>query len=60
MGSGLIEVSDIGLEDVGKLLLVQDDYVIEALSAHAPPEAFTAAIGSQMARTKPWELSDEV
>ena len=46
MGSCLIEVGDIGLEDAGELLLMQDEQVIEALTTHAPQEALTVRIGA--------------
>ena len=46
MGTSLIEVGDIGLEDAGELLLVQDEQMIETLSTYAPQEALTVRVGA--------------
>src|SRR5262249_48291936 len=46
MGSCLVEVAHIGIEDVLKLLLLIDQQVIEAFLPHAPHEAFADRIGS--------------
>ena len=56
MGASLIEMGDISVEDTSELLLVQDEQVIEALPAHTPQEAFTAAIGSRSAEGCSQEL----
>ncbi len=45
MGTSVIEVGDIGLEDAGELLLVQDQQVIETLTTHAPQKALTVRVG---------------
>ena len=36
MGTGVIEVGDIGLEDASELLLMQDKQMIQTLPTHAP------------------------
>jgi hypothetical protein len=46
MGSGVIEVGHIGLEDAGELLLVHDEQMVEALAAYAPQEPLTVSIGA--------------
>ena len=46
MGTRSIEVDHIGLEDVGELLLVQDQQGIEALATRAPQEPLTVSIGA--------------
>jgi hypothetical protein len=45
MGSGLIEVDDIGFEKPSELLLMQDEEVIETYSPHASQKTFTDSIG---------------
>ena len=49
MGSGLIEVGDVGLEDPGEVLLVQDEQVIETFTTHASQKAFTVRVGARSA-----------
>jgi hypothetical protein len=44
MGTRLIEVGDIGLEDPRELLLVQDEQVIETLPAYASQKTLAASI----------------
>jgi hypothetical protein len=56
MRASLIEVGDIDVEHATELPLVQDEQVIEALPAHTPQEAFTAAIGSRRAQRCSQEL----
>ena len=46
MGSCLVEVGHIGIEDTLELLLMQDQQVIEACLPHAPQEALADGIGS--------------
>lgn len=46
MGSGLIEVGDIGVEDPRELLLMQDEQIIEALTTNAPQAALTVRVGA--------------
>jgi hypothetical protein len=36
MGTRLVEVDSIGLEDTGELLLVEDEQVIETFTTHTP------------------------
>jgi hypothetical protein len=45
MGSGLIEVDDIGFEKPSELLLMQDEEVIQTFSPHASQKTFTDSIG---------------
>ena len=45
--SGLIEVLDIGTQDTMKLLLLQDEQVIETLSTHTAHKPFTDRIDSR-------------
>ena len=47
MGSGLIEVLDIGTQDTMKLLLLGDERVIETLATHAAQKTFTDGIGAR-------------
>ncbi len=47
MWSRSIEVGNIGLEDSGKLPLMKNDQMIEALAAHAPQEALTTGVGAR-------------
>lgn len=42
----LVEVRHIGIEDALKLLLMQDEQVIEALTSHTAQEALTDVIGA--------------
>src|SRR5215469_473016 len=46
MRSGLIEVLDIGIEHALKLLLLQDEQVIETLATHTAEEALADGIGT--------------
>ena len=55
MGTCAIEVGAIGLQDVGKLLLVQDEQVIEALTPYAPQEALTVRVGARSVEWCPQE-----
>jgi hypothetical protein len=50
MGSGLIEVDDIGFEKPSELLLMQDEEVIETYSPHASQKTFTDSIGPARVR----------
>ena len=45
--SGLIEVLDVGTQDTMKLLLLQDEQVIETLATHAAQKTFTDGIGAR-------------
>jgi hypothetical protein len=56
MGTGPIEVGNIGLEDAGELLLMKDQQVIEALTAHAPQKALTVRVGTWRVDRCPQEL----
>jgi hypothetical protein len=47
MWSGLIEVQDIGVEHPLKLLLMQDEQVIETLAPHTPQKALADGIRSR-------------
>ena len=46
MGSCLVEVGHIDIEDTLELLLIQDQQVVEAFLPHAPQEALADRIGS--------------
>ena len=46
-GSGLIEGGDIGLENPGELLLMQDEQMIEALTTHTPQKALAVRVGTR-------------
>ncbi len=45
MRSSLIEVQDIGPEEAGEVLLMEDQEVIQAFSPHASQKALTDGIG---------------
>jgi hypothetical protein len=55
MRSGLIEVLDIGAQDAMKLLLLQDEQVIETLATHAAQKTFTDGIGARSVIGCDWE-----
>ena len=46
MGSGLIEVSDIGSKNARELLLVQDEQMIQTLTPYTPQETLAARVGA--------------
>jgi len=47
MWSCLIEIRDIGMQDTMELLLMEDQYVVQALSPDTPQKAFTGRIGAR-------------
>src|SRR5258708_1700883 len=55
MGSSLVEVDSIGIEEPMELLLMEDQEMIQAFSPHTSQEAFTDAIGS---RRSVWRAKD--
>ena len=50
MGSGLIEVHYIGIEEVVELFLMEDQEMIQTFSPYAPQEAFTDSIRASRVR----------
>src|SRR5260370_201002 len=50
MWSSLIEIDDRGFEKPGKLLLMQDEEVIQTFSPHAPQKTFTDGISAARVR----------
>lgn len=46
MGTRLVEVGHIGLEDTGELLLGEDEQMVEALTPRAPQEPFAESVGA--------------
>ena len=46
MWTRLIEVGNIGLEDAGELLLVQNEQVIETFTTRTSQKAFTVGVGA--------------
>ena len=59
MGTCLIEVGTIGLQDAEELLLVQDQQVIQTLTAHAPQETLTVRIGAGSVERRLQDLDPE-
>ena len=53
MGTCVIEVRDIAVEDATELLLVQKEQVIETLTPYASQETLTARVGAWSAE---WRL----
>jgi len=47
MWSCLIEILHIGMQDTMELLLMEDHYVVQALSPNTPQKAFTDHIGAR-------------
>jgi len=47
VGSSSIEVLDIGAQHSVKLLLIEDEQMIEALAPHTPQKAFTDSVRSR-------------
>jgi hypothetical protein len=47
MGSSLVEVQGICFEETRKLLLMEDQEMIQAFSSHTSQKAFTDSIGSR-------------
>ena len=46
MWSCSVEIRDVGTQDTVQLLLMEDHYLVQALSPHTPQKAFTDGIGS--------------
>src|SRR5260370_34117062 len=46
MWSCPIEILHLGMHDMMELLLMQDHYVVQALSPHTPQKAFTDRMGA--------------
>jgi hypothetical protein len=45
MGSSLIKVENIGVEEAMELLLLENEEVIQAFSPHTPQKTFANGIG---------------